>query len=607
MRILLAALALAILPAKAVAQVGVPTPVPTLTPQPDPGPPSAAPPPVVEPPPPGTQTITRGFDLAHTFYSAEPAAKPPFGIVWKADLGGSISSPLVADGRVFVSVSRLSGYGAAVVALDAASGRELWRYDNADQPYFSMGLAYGDGIVVAVDPNGRLHGLDAATGARRWLQEGARSSGSHPLVANGLVYLQGNGQVDVYDLATGSPRFEIGMGDGTDGLPAIAGDRLYVLAACTAHAFDRRDGNRIWRLDDRGCSGGGGDIASLYKRRVIGDEFFLDAETGARIPDRRPVRVVAGDVGVAPEGDAIVGRDMETGAQLWAFKKPDDLYFDGGSALAAAGDTVFWRVGQRLMTLDRRTGAPGWVGRVTSSPAQHGIGGIEPDFAIGDGVVLVPVGGRLWALSGSAGDVPPQVTAKRTDAKGAIIYGSPVRIEGQLTSEGLAFSHPVSLMHDEWPFRGYRPARRRQVEVEQTYAFSLEPRRNTVYRVEVPQAHSKPIAVVVLPRFRTRRLDNSPGDFGRLRVDVRVPRSVRLAGRTLGMYVGRGAMKRYTRLGVGRVSGRRGRYRATFTFRTVSRMGRRDFIALCVRGIHRQGMSFGDRLDRSCGAARVRF
>lgn len=317
-----------------------------------------SPPPVVEPPPPGTQTVTPGFDLAHTFYSAEPAARPPLGLAWRADL-----------------------------------------------------------------------------------------ETSYPVVAGGLVYLQGNSVVRVFDVATGQPRFDAQTGDGTDGVPAIAGDRLYVLGPCRAHAFDRRSGAPIWALDDQGCTGGGGYRASLHGRRVTGGEYFLEAETGARIPGRAAPDVIAGDVGLAREGMALVARELGGGAELWRVTLPDTFSGTSG-ALAAAGEAVLWRAGDRLYTLDRRSGREIWSGRLEGAGGHIGHGGID--------------------------------------------HGSSTR-------------------------------------------------------------------------------------------------------------------KRYVRLGAGRLAGRAGRYRATFGIRTVARLRRGEFVALCVRGIHRHGMSYGDRLDRGCGARSVRF
>src|SRR5690348_2595356 len=57
--------------------------------------------------------------------SAEPGLQPPLGQRWSKDLGGGTASyPVVTDGVVAVSVPK--GAGAAVIALDAATGASVW-------------------------------------------------------------------------------------------------------------------------------------------------------------------------------------------------------------------------------------------------------------------------------------------------------------------------------------------------------------------------------------------------------------------------------------------------------------------------------------------------
>jgi outer membrane protein assembly factor BamB len=612
--VLLGAVAL-LAPAPAAAQVAA-APTPTVTPAPEPEPepqPEQRPlPPAVEPPPPGTQTVTQGFDLAHSFYSAEPAARPPFGVVWRKDFGGPPSSPLIAGGRAFVSTSKGDREGAALIALDAASGRELWRA-TISTVSFAMYLGYGDGVLVGADSNGKLHAFDAATGTHRWTREFSYTNSSHPVVAGGLVYLQSNSDVLVFDLGSGEERFRAKLGDGTAGVPAISGDRLYVLGSCRAGAFDRRDGRMIWTLDDRGCTGGGGARAVLHGRRVVGsEEFFLDAENGARLGGRQPVAVAAGDVGIAdgPQNQGISAFNLDSGAPLWRYE-PDagasGSYGSVGSgALAAAGETVLWRYGHILHAFDRRTGALGWRGRLAFTDS-HGQGTGNQDFAIGDGVVLVPLGSSLYALSANAPDVPPKLTVRRLGTGPLIFAGPGTRISGRVTSEGLAYDHPLTLEASPFPYRGFRRKATKPLVTDGTFNLGVKPSLNTVYRVSIPGARPKTFGLVVLPRMSSKRLDRSTGSVGRMRLNVRVPRSVRIAGHTVGLYVARGARRRFVRLGSGRLRGRRGRYSATFSFAIVSRIGERDFIATCVRGIHRKGMSFGDRLDRGCGRVNIRF
>src|SRR5438309_7981998 len=63
-----------------------------------------------------------------------PPWKGPLKELWRQPMGEGNSSPVVAAGRVFVH-TRVAGKNAeAVVAFDAASGKELWRtpYERAE-------------------------------------------------------------------------------------------------------------------------------------------------------------------------------------------------------------------------------------------------------------------------------------------------------------------------------------------------------------------------------------------------------------------------------------------------------------------------------------------
>ena len=77
--------------------------------------------------------------------------------------------PLVADGVMYVTLP-----GNDVVALDAATGSERWRYQHVNRHAeiqgspANRGAALGYGKVFEATNDGRLIALDAATGALAW-------------------------------------------------------------------------------------------------------------------------------------------------------------------------------------------------------------------------------------------------------------------------------------------------------------------------------------------------------------------------------------------------------------------------------------------------------
>ena len=136
---------------------------------------------------------------------------------------GHEATPIVVDGVMFVTLP-----WSIVVALDAATGRELWRHDPevprawgriACCDVVNRGVAAYQGRVYVGTLDGRLVALDAKTGARVWDVNTIDRTQPYtitgaPRVARGLVII-GNGgaefgvrgYVSAYDAATGALRW----------------------------------------------------------------------------------------------------------------------------------------------------------------------------------------------------------------------------------------------------------------------------------------------------------------------------------------------------------------------------------------------------------------
>jgi quinohemoprotein ethanol dehydrogenase len=152
------------------------------------------------------------------------------GFAWSYDLGthrGQEATPIVIDGVMYTS-----GYVGIVYALDAATGRELWRFDphvpdaslrNPCCDTVNRGVAVWRGRIYVASVDGRLHALDAATGKEIWNADTivdhsvSYASTGAPQIAHDVVAI-GNGGADMdrggvrgyvsgYDLATGTLRW----------------------------------------------------------------------------------------------------------------------------------------------------------------------------------------------------------------------------------------------------------------------------------------------------------------------------------------------------------------------------------------------------------------
>ncbi len=190
---------------------------------------------------------TLGRDQNGSYYSPlkniDAGNVSHLGFAWAYDLGQPLraqeATPIVIDGVMYTA-----GTWGYVYALDAASGRELWRYDpkaaylaarNPCCDLINRGVAVWKGKVYVASVDGRLHALDAATGRKLWEADTITdhslpySSTGAPQIA-GQVVVMGNsgsdmghggvrGYVSAYDLESGALRWRFYTVPGDPGKP----------------------------------------------------------------------------------------------------------------------------------------------------------------------------------------------------------------------------------------------------------------------------------------------------------------------------------------------------------------------------------------------------
>src|SRR6266404_1382016 len=101
------------------------------------------------------------------------------GLEWSLELPGEVTleaTPLAVNGVLY-----FTGSYAAVYAVDAVTGKLLWKFDpqtwahNPDKMHFSFGanrgVAYANGRIFSAALDGRLFAFDAKTGGLLWSVE----------------------------------------------------------------------------------------------------------------------------------------------------------------------------------------------------------------------------------------------------------------------------------------------------------------------------------------------------------------------------------------------------------------------------------------------------
>jgi outer membrane protein assembly factor BamB len=158
---------------------------------------------------------------------------------WKADLhagqqGFFAEPPVVAGGLIYVATA-----SRRLLALDAASGREVWQ-----ERGFPVVAGVRNGLVIAVIED-RLATLDAGSGVRRW-EVRVSGGGEHwPVLEGDTVYVASVDDVIAVDAATGTTRWRVPL-DPAVGPPVQVGGRLYVATRNRLLALDASSGRALW-------------------------------------------------------------------------------------------------------------------------------------------------------------------------------------------------------------------------------------------------------------------------------------------------------------------------------------------------------------------------
>ncbi len=213
---------------------------------------------------------------------------------WKFQTQGEVySQPCLSDGVIYFGSKDRHVY-----ALDAATGKERWRFaangaicssprvfaaETAGRP-----MAAGLALLCFGADSDSFYALDAATGALRWKFDGHSDRYLKPASDSGLVFFGSmDGNVYALALATGALawRYPTGSGIATDVI--LADGILY--AGSRDHCFYalRADSSLLWRFETPDVIGHGCTVAPGPEGAVVyfggcdNNLYAVDAATGA--------------------------------------------------------------------------------------------------------------------------------------------------------------------------------------------------------------------------------------------------------------------------------------------------------------------------------------
>jgi outer membrane protein assembly factor BamB len=259
---------------------------------------------------------------------------------WTA-FGGANNAVTAVDGQtVMVSstpcTDRSDG-SSDLIALDTATGKELWRVNGAGVPAENEehGVrAAGDHVLMSAGESS-MQARDTRTGKVLWelANAGAVADGPDFVVAS--VGIDVDTTYLVADRRTGKERWHVNRAFG--GSSAVVADATSVL------------------IDDDGESGETTAYDATTGHRRWTAAFHLN-DTGGRGEDLKPSIVVDGVV-IGLDGPRTRGRDIKTGRLLWT----SNVSLDLGANEITGGRVVVYLPDESAGVLDVRTGKTLWT------------------------------------------------------------------------------------------------------------------------------------------------------------------------------------------------------------------------------------------------------
>lgn len=372
--------------------ITLPTPTPTPTPTPSgPG-----------------QAVTYQIDPAHTG-SQFDTVTPPLTQRWSRDLGGSVSYPLIAGGKVFVLA------GTTLYALNGANGATVW---GPIEIGTAPSIAYDSGRVFAINFDGLLRAFDASNGTQLWSQQLSGPGVTSPLSAmGGTIYVAAISNVFAVSGQDGTVKWTAQNRGGSHSSPAVSTTGVYLSYSCnTAYALSPSTGATIWTHTST-CTGGGGRTSVFYNGRVyIRDtaleNLALDSGTGIAVADfsAGPAPAFHGSTGFFLTGSSTLeARDISSGTLKWSFTGDGNL---SSAPIVVNGVVYIGSTGGKLFGVDESSGTNVWTGTVgapVNRPDENNISSALTGLGAGEGLVVVPASNLVVAYESAPVSTTPVI------------------------------------------------------------------------------------------------------------------------------------------------------------------------------------------------------
>ena len=216
----------------------------------------------------GNLAVVGGSDGSiHAFDLSDGAER------WTAGTGGVVVHSVAEEAGLLYAGSRDGSF----YAFDAATGARRWAVPLAADHFATAAVKAGVVYAVATAPTGGhslVVALDASTGAERW-RFVAPEEALYPPATDGRRVLVGStfGALFALDAVTGEVDWRANLGGDLSGSPVISGDVVFVVDGLgrVSIAVDLATGREIWRAQVDGA---------VYAPTVIDGRLIVGTSAG---------------------------------------------------------------------------------------------------------------------------------------------------------------------------------------------------------------------------------------------------------------------------------------------------------------------------------------
>ncbi|WP_167020927.1 PQQ-binding-like beta-propeller repeat protein [Chitinophaga sp. Cy-1792] len=277
-------------------------------------------------------------------------------LVWTANAGGNIwkSSPIIINGKLYLATLDDENItNCAILALDAVTGKQLWKFSTGNS--IKQSLSFADGKIFGTDAEGMTYALDANTGKLLWKHDGGMKDlatyNSAGVIYN-KTYITGAGHyMQALDINTGNPLWTNSSWSGGEGTPVamtIFGNELITSSNWNAlFAHDLNTGKLLWKRSDGGIRFRSGTAAVADNKLYVHGINMLHVlnatgETTDSIPLQYNLKTMTAPVItddrilVATAEHGLIVYDRKSKEELGVFKPKQSLTFSAPYTLPPA-------------------------------------------------------------------------------------------------------------------------------------------------------------------------------------------------------------------------------------------------------------------------------